>query len=117
MAGSFSSLRLRRLICTSIVRSCAPPPPPASASRETLTFGVAPSLLAYLWGFRMMPELANPQLRGQILHLGVLVCFIFLICGASRLARFNISINPQPRNPGRPGKKYFVGMPIPGAPG
>ena len=80
---------------------------------DVVTFGVAPSLLAYLWGFRMMPELANPQLRGQILHLGVLVCFIFLICGASRLARFNISINPQPRNPGRPGKKYFVGMPIP----
>jgi CDP-diacylglycerol---serine O-phosphatidyltransferase len=47
----------------------------------------------------------------------VLVCFIFLICGASRLARFNISINPQPRNPGRPGKKYFVGMPIPAGAG
>ena len=45
------------------------------------------------------------------------VSFIFLICGASRLARFNISINPQPRNPGRPGKKYFVGMPIPAGAG
>jgi CDP-diacylglycerol--serine O-phosphatidyltransferase len=45
------------------------------------------------------------------------VCFIFLVCGASRLARFNISINPQPRNPGRPGKKYFVGMPIPAGAG
>jgi CDP-diacylglycerol--serine O-phosphatidyltransferase len=84
---------------------------------DVITFGVAPSLLAYIWGFRMMPELANPQLRGQILQLGVLVCFIFLICGASRLARFNISINPQPRNPGRPGKKYFVGMPIPAGAG
>lgn len=84
---------------------------------DVITFGVAPSLLAYLWGFRMMPALANPQARGQILHLGVLVCFIFLICGASRLARFNISINPQPRNPGRPGKKYFVGMPIPAGAG
>jgi CDP-diacylglycerol--serine O-phosphatidyltransferase len=84
---------------------------------DVITFGVAPSLLAYIWGFRMMPVLANPQLRGQILHLGVLVCFIFLICGASRLARFNISINPQPRNPGRPGKKYFVGMPIPAGAG
>ena len=36
---------------------------------------------------------------------------------ASRLARFNISVNPQPRNPGRPGKKYFVGMPIPAGAG
>ena len=51
------------------------------------------------------------------MHIGVFVCFIFLICGASRLARFNISINPQPRNPGRPGKKYFVGMPIPAGAG
>jgi CDP-diacylglycerol---serine O-phosphatidyltransferase len=84
---------------------------------DVITFGVAPSLLAYIWGFRMLPELAHPQLREKILHIGILVCFIFLICGASRLARFNISINPQPRNPGRPGKKYFVGMPIPAGAG
>lgn len=84
---------------------------------DVITFGVAPSLLAYIWGVRMMPEAAHAALRGQILHLGVFVCFIFLICGASRLARFNISINPQPRNPGRPGHKYFVGMPIPAGAG
>jgi CDP-diacylglycerol--serine O-phosphatidyltransferase len=40
--------------------------------------------------------------------------FIFLSASASRLARFNIDKNPQPSNPGRPGKKYFVGMPTPG---
>ena len=84
---------------------------------DVITFGVAPSLLAYIWGFRMLPLLARPHLRDQIVHVGVFVCFIFLICGASRLARFNISINPQPRNPGRPGKKYFVGMPIPAGAG
>jgi CDP-diacylglycerol--serine O-phosphatidyltransferase len=84
---------------------------------DVITFGVAPSLLAYIWGFRMLPELEHPQLRGQLMHIGIFVCFIFLICGASRLARFNISINPQPRNPGRPGKKYFVGMPIPAGAG
>jgi CDP-diacylglycerol--serine O-phosphatidyltransferase len=84
---------------------------------DVITFGVAPSLLAYIWGFRMLPLLAHPHLRGQITHVGVFVCFIFLICGASRLARFNISINPQPRNPGRPGRKYFVGMPIPAGAG
>jgi len=33
------------------------------------------------------------------------------------LARFNITANPQPSNPGRPGKKYFVGMPIPAGAG
>jgi CDP-diacylglycerol--serine O-phosphatidyltransferase len=84
---------------------------------DVITFGVAPSLLAYIWGFRMLPVMEHPQLRGQLMHIGIFVCFIFLICGASRLARFNISINPQPRNPGRPGKKYFVGMPIPAGAG
>jgi len=84
---------------------------------DVITFGVAPSLLAYIWGFRMLPVMEHPQLREQLMHIGIFVCFIFLICGASRLARFNISINPQPRNPGRPGKKYFVGMPIPAGAG
>jgi CDP-diacylglycerol--serine O-phosphatidyltransferase len=84
---------------------------------DVITFGVAPSLLAYIWGFRMLPLVAHAELRDQIMHAGVFVCFIFLICGATRLARFNISTNPQPRNPGRPGKKYFVGMPIPAGAG
>src|SRR5271167_4552030 len=84
---------------------------------DVITFGVAPSLLAYIWGFRMLPMSVHPQLRENVLHAGVFVCFLFLICGASRLARFNISINPQPRNPGRPGHKYFVGMPIPAGAG
>ena len=43
--------------------------------------------------------------------------FVFLLAGASRLARFNIQVNPQPSNPGRPGRKYFVGMPIPAGAG
>jgi CDP-diacylglycerol--serine O-phosphatidyltransferase len=84
---------------------------------DVITFGLAPSLLAYIWGFRMLPAMEHPLLRQQLMHIGIFVCFIFLICGASRLARFNISINPQPRNPGRPGKKYFVGMPIPAGAG
>jgi CDP-diacylglycerol--serine O-phosphatidyltransferase len=84
---------------------------------DVITFGVAPSILAYIWGFRMLPPMLYPAMRERILHIGVFVCFLFLICGASGLARFNISINPQPRNPGRPGRKYFVGMPIPAGAG
>jgi CDP-diacylglycerol--serine O-phosphatidyltransferase len=84
---------------------------------DVITFGVAPSLLAYIWGFRMLPMTVYPQLRDNVVHGGVFVCFIFLICGASRLARFNISVNPQPRNPGKPGSKFFVGMPIPAGAG
>jgi len=60
---------------------------------------------------------AYPLLQDHLHDLGIVVCFLFLICGACRLARFNISVNPQPRNPGLPGKKYFVGMPIPAGAG
>lgn len=84
---------------------------------DVITFGVAPSLLAYIWGFRFLPESVNTQLRSDLLHAGAFICFLFLIGGASRLARFNISHDAQPRNPGRPGRKYFVGMPIPAAAG
>jgi len=84
---------------------------------DVVTFGVAPALLAYVWGFRMLPMTALPWLRERIVPLGVVVCFLFLICGACRLARFNISVNPSPVNPGRPGRKYFVGMPIPAGAG
>jgi CDP-diacylglycerol--serine O-phosphatidyltransferase len=84
---------------------------------DVITFGVAPSLLAYIWGFRMLPFSVHPDLRENVLHAGVFVCFLFLVCGASRLARFNISVNPQPRNPGMPGHKYFVGMPSPAGAG
>jgi CDP-diacylglycerol--serine O-phosphatidyltransferase len=84
---------------------------------DVITFGVAPSVLAFTWGFRMLPAMVNPAHRHQIVQLGAFVCFLFLLCGASRLARFNISTDPVPKNPGRPGRKYFVGMPIPAAAG
>ena len=84
---------------------------------DVITFGVAPSLLAYLWGVREVVPSGFPLIEARLLHFGVVVCFLFLICGACRLARFNISVNPQPRNPGRAGRKYFVGMPIPAGAG
>src|SRR5579862_6365580 len=84
---------------------------------DVITFGVAPSLLAYIWGFRFLPDSVNSQLRVDLLHAGAFICFLYLIGGASRLARFNISHDAQPRNPGRPGRKYFVGMPIPASAG
>jgi CDP-diacylglycerol--serine O-phosphatidyltransferase len=84
---------------------------------DVITFGVAPSLLAYLWGVRQVVPSGYPIIEGRVLHFGAVICFLFLICGACRLARFNIMIDPQPRNPGRPGRKYFVGMPIPAGAG
>jgi CDP-diacylglycerol--serine O-phosphatidyltransferase len=80
---------------------------------DVITFGVAPAILAWIWGAHMLPELWNPVLRQRLIHLGAIATFIFVIAGASRLARFNIAKNPQPKNPGRADRKYFVGMPIP----
>ena len=84
---------------------------------DAVTFGVAPCLLAWVWGFHSLPEAMNPDLRRALLQVGSFVCFLFLLCGASRLARFNSAHNAQPRNPGRLDRKYFVGMPIPAAAG
>ncbi len=84
---------------------------------DVIVFGVAPSLLAFVWGFHFLPDSVDPTLRRHLMQAGAFICFLFLLCGASRLARFNISHDAQPRNPGRPGRKYFVGMPIPAAAG
>jgi CDP-diacylglycerol---serine O-phosphatidyltransferase len=84
---------------------------------DAITFGMAPALLALIWGFHFLPKSVDPQLLLHLHQAGAFICFLFLIGGVSRLARFNISHDAQPRNPGRPGRKYFVGMPIPAAAG
>jgi CDP-diacylglycerol--serine O-phosphatidyltransferase len=85
---------------------------------DVITFGIAPALLAWAWGFHQVSaEISRPDMASLLPRLGAIASFLFLIAGASRLARFNISSNPQPSNPGRPGKKYFVGMPIPAGAG
>jgi CDP-diacylglycerol---serine O-phosphatidyltransferase len=85
---------------------------------DVITFGVAPALLAWAWGFHeVSAEISRADMASLLPRLGAIACFLFLIAGASRLARFNIAVNPQPSNPGRPGKKYFVGMPIPAGAG
>ena len=84
---------------------------------DVITFGLAPALLAWVWGFRMLPDIRFPELHLHLVQLGLIATFIFLVAGASRLARFNIQSNPQPSNPGRPDRKYFVGMPIPAGAG
>jgi len=85
---------------------------------DVITFGVAPALLAWMWGFRLLSTLfTSTDVVNKLVQLGAIASFLFLIAGASRLARFNIAVNLQPSNPGRPGKKYFVGMPIPAGAG
>lgn len=71
---------------------------------DVITFGLAPALLAWMWGFHLLPQNGMAQFHTKVIQFGAIASFIFVIAGASRLARFNIQVNPQPSNPGRPGK-------------
>ena len=82
---------------------------------DVVTFGIAPAVLIYAWGYGgALPE-------GSQLHkLGWFVSFMFLICGAIRLARFNVqAMRPRSMAEGsaKVDKKHFVGLPIPAAAG
>lgn len=63
---------------------------------DVIAFGVAPGLLVYMWA-----------LKGYG-RFGWLAAFLFVACGALRLARFNIQVDTIQ-------KKYFLGLPIPAA--
>ncbi|MEK6289617.1 MAG: CDP-diacylglycerol--serine O-phosphatidyltransferase [Acidobacteriota bacterium] len=75
---------------------------------DVVSFGIAPAVLAFAWGYGEVPDLHN---------VGWAASFLFVICGALRLARFNVQArrphtNLPPKNP-KVDKKAFVGMPIP----
>jgi CDP-diacylglycerol--serine O-phosphatidyltransferase len=84
---------------------------------DVITFGIAPAVLAFTWGSQFVNLGADPRLHDQLLRVAYFVSFLFVLCGASRLARFNVQTNPVPKNPGRADRKYFVGLPIPAAAG
>jgi CDP-diacylglycerol--serine O-phosphatidyltransferase len=85
---------------------------------DVITFGVAPAILGYMWGFRFIDTpFGNTDWQVKVMRMGAIVGFLFLVASASRLARFNIAKDPQPSNPGKPGRKYFVGMPTPAGAG
>jgi CDP-diacylglycerol---serine O-phosphatidyltransferase len=65
---------------------------------DVFTFGVAPALLTYLWGLFEW---------GRI---GWLVPFFYLVCTATRLARFNVQTKVVD-------SRFFVGLPAPAAAG
>ena len=84
---------------------------------DVISFGIAPAVLAYAWGVKFLDPSLGHRLHDQTLRVGSFVAFMFLLCGSARLARFNVQKNPIPSNPGRPNRKYFVGLPIPAAAG
>lgn len=64
---------------------------------DLISFGVAPAILLYHWCFYPVAD-----------EFGVAATFLYALCAASRLARFNISAENL---------KSFVGLPTPGAAG
>lgn len=79
---------------------------------DVITFGVAPAFLAYSWGVRAVQEIYGTQLVHYLGRAGWIVTFAYVICGAARLARFNIDTGKAASD-----RRYFVGLPIPAAAG
>jgi CDP-diacylglycerol--serine O-phosphatidyltransferase len=82
---------------------------------DVITFGLAPAVLAYLWGAKAIVATVPPYAK-HVQQIGWIVSFAFVICGAMRLARFNIQTT-KPQLPAAILKKSFVGMPIPAGAG
>ena len=82
---------------------------------DVLTFGIAPTALMYSWAIAPTFHENSPA-HG----LGVFLLFCFLMCGAFRLARYNLQAT-RPRvlmeGSAKVDKKSFVGLPIPPAGG
>jgi len=82
---------------------------------DVLTFGIAPTALLYAWAIAPVFGEMTPM-HG----LGVFLLFAYLMCGAFRLARFNLqATRPVKLIEGatKVDKKAFVGLPIPPAGG
>ncbi len=82
---------------------------------DMLTFGIAPAALIYAWSYGS----AFPE-NTAIHKMGWFLSFMFVVCGAFRLARFNVqAIRPRVLEEGtaKVDKKSFVGLPIPVASG
>src|SRR6267378_6970441 len=80
---------------------------------DVITFGIAPGILAFSWGFGASEGIEGSVAR-HVHQLGSLATFAFVVCGALRLARFNTQAKLPPA---KTSKRYFVGLPIPAGAG
>jgi len=80
---------------------------------DIVTFGVAPAILAFSWGLGAF-ENDKTNIVKHVTQLGWFATFAFVLCGALRLARFNLQ-SKKPQETGS--KRFFVGLPIPAAAG
>jgi len=80
---------------------------------DVITFGVAPAVLAFNWGFAGIDGI-DGTIAKHVHQLGFVASFSFVVCGTLRLARFNLQAK-KPVDTGS--KRYFVGLPIPAGAG
>lgn len=67
---------------------------------DVVSFGAAPAVLLYRWSLF------------ELGFVGLFIGFVYVACGALRLARFNVLASREPGS-----SKHFVGLPIPLAAG
>ena len=78
---------------------------------DVVSFGVTPALMVFF--LILAPREEYQWFRGW----GWLIAFIYLLCGAVRLARFNVITNPLLHRSDAESHKDFIGLPIPAAAG
>ncbi len=79
---------------------------------DVISFGLAPAFLAYSWG--MFSLEGQGDFFRSLARWGGVITFAFLMCGAWRLARFNIQVTD---GHGHLPVRHFIGLPIPAAAG
>ncbi|HTT55963.1 MAG TPA: CDP-diacylglycerol--serine O-phosphatidyltransferase [Opitutaceae bacterium] len=77
---------------------------------DVVSFGVAPALMMFF--LILSPTQGYPVFR----QIGWFIGFVYLLCAAVRLARFNVITNPLLYKP-KDSSKDFVGLPVPAAAG
>jgi CDP-diacylglycerol--serine O-phosphatidyltransferase len=78
---------------------------------DVISFGMAPALLML---YLIISPTQAPEYQ-WFRNIGGFIGFIYLLCAAMRLARFNVITNPYVRPGVKDSNKDFVGLPVPAA--
>lgn len=78
---------------------------------DVVSFGVAPALMVFF--LILSPSQGYPVFT----QIGWFLGFVYLLCAAARLARFNVLNNPFLQRQSKDSGKDFIGLPVPAAAG
>ncbi|MEO7413647.1 MAG: CDP-diacylglycerol--serine O-phosphatidyltransferase [Opitutaceae bacterium] len=78
---------------------------------DVVSFGIAPALMVFF--LILSPTQGYPIFQ----QIGGFLSFVYLLCAAIRLARFNVITNPLLHRDAKDSNKDFVGLPVPAAAG